>query len=228
MSLQAKPWQKAWVSRGDEAVDTFGEKTAVRLFEASGLLKERGQIMVFVANGGDTSFTFAPENVSARMEDGTPVPIIPYQQLLVEADKARKKRAFWAAMGAMGNSLSAANAGNSYGSFNGTASGSGGTVNASGTYSGHDATAAAIAQQNAQHQNQQLFENNKAQNAMAQRELGYAYQISTVEPGARQGGLITIELPKKLRASKAPVPIVFYVIAGNETHEIRATFTPVK
>ncbi len=228
MSLQAKPWQKAWVNRGDEAVDTFGQKTAVRLFEASGLLKERGQIVVLVANGGDTSFTFAPENVSARMEDGTPVPVIPYQQLLVEAGKARKKRAFAAAMGVFGNSLSASSAGNTYGSFNGTAYGAGGTVNAYGTYSGYDATAAAIAQQNAQRQNQQLVANKEAQNAAAQRELGYAYQISTVEPGTRQGGLITIELPKKLRASKAPVPIVFSVVAGSETHEIFATFTPVK
>src|SRR3546814_9466808 len=89
MSLQAKPWQKAWVSRGDEAIDTFGKNTAVRFFEASGLIKKRGQIVVFVANDGDTSFTFAPENVSASMEDGTPVLVIPYQQLAVEAEIGR-------------------------------------------------------------------------------------------------------------------------------------------
>lgn len=228
MSLQGKPWQRSWVDKGDEAVDTFGEKTGVRFFEAPGLLKERGQIMVFVVNGGDAPFTFAPENVSARMEDGTPVPIIPYQQLLIEADKARKKRAFAAAMGVFGNSLSAASAGNTYGSFNGTAYGPGGTVNAYGTYSGYDATAAAIAQQNAQRQNQQLIANKEAQNAAAQRELGYAYQISTVEPQGKQGGLITIELPKKLRAAKQPVSVVFTIAAGPDTHQVYATFTPVK
>src|SRR3546814_12071792 len=61
MSLQAKPWQKAWVSRGDEAIDTFGKNTAVRFFEASGLIKKRGQIVVFVATDGDTSFTRSEE-----------------------------------------------------------------------------------------------------------------------------------------------------------------------
>jgi hypothetical protein len=227
MSLQGQPSQKSWVDKGDETIDTFGQKTAVRFFEVSGLLKKRGQVMVFAANGGDTSFTFAPQNVSAQLEDGTTVPVIPYAQLLVEADKARKKRAFAAAMGVFGNSLSAASAGNTYGSFNGTAYGAGGTVNAHGTYSGYDATAAAISQQNAQRQNQQLIANKEAQNAAAQRELGYVYQISTVEPGIK-GGLITIELPKKLRSSKVPVPVIFTVVAGTETHEIHATFTPVK
>ena len=124
--------------------------------------------------------------------------------------------------------MSAAGAGNTYGSFNGTAYGSGGTVNAYGTYSGYDATAAAIAQQNAQRQNQQLIANKEAQNAAAQRELGYAYQISTVEPQSKRGGLITIELPKKLRASKVPVPVTFTIAAGPETHEIHATLTPMK
>lgn len=228
MSLQASPGQRAWVSNGNEAVDTFAQTTGARLFEASGLIKERGQIMVFVVNGGPTSFTFAPENVTARLEDGTAVPIIPYQQLLVEANKARKKRAFAAALGAFGNSMSAASAGNTSGSFSGTAYGPGGTVNAYGTYSGYNSTAAAIAQQNAQRQNQQLFANRESQNAAAQRELSYAYQVSTVDPQGKQGGLITIELPKKVRASKVPVAVIFAITAGPETHQVHATLTPIK
>src|SRR6476620_8664625 len=73
MQLSAGPQQVSKMQSGVAAVDDTTASSSVRLIQAEGDLKKRGQIQLLVMNHGDKPFNFGPENVSAKLADGTQV-----------------------------------------------------------------------------------------------------------------------------------------------------------
>ncbi len=230
MHLVPNEKQQARVEQGLEAIDSDGTTSAIRFVEPSETFKKRGLITVYFANNGDRSFTAGPENVSATAEDGTPVSIISIQQLAREEKKRQTWAAIAAGLAAAGNSMNAAYAGNTYGTATysgntyGNVGGYGYNSHTTGyaTYSGYDATAAAIANQNANIQNERIFSNLAQRRANGEAALRSLLNTTTVDPHAALGGMITFELPSKMRSSKLPIPVTFVVEAGGERHEIKA------
>ena len=215
---------------GVAAVDDTTPGSSVRLVQSEDDLKKRGSIGVIVMNHGDRPFTFGPENISAKLADGTPVAIITYEQLVHE----EKRRQMWAALAAglaaAGNSMSASSAGyySGYGTYHGSTYGSfGSTPFSSSTtgsvmVSGYDYGAAQAAQSAANAQNQATFARMTEQNAANMKALKSYMRTTTVDPQQMFGGSVTIELPKETRNSKADVPVTFVVTINGEEHRFNA------
>jgi hypothetical protein len=230
MQLSAAPSQIARMESGVAAVDDTTPGSSVRLVQSENDLKKRGSIGVIVMNHGDRPFTFGPENISAKLADGTPVAIITYEQLVHE----EKRRQMWAALAAglaaAGNSMSASSAGyySGYGTYHGSTYGSfGSTPFSSSTtgsvmVSGYDYGAAQAAQSAANAQNQATFARMTEQNAANMKALKSYMRTTTVDPQQMFGGSVTIELPKETRNSKADVPVTFVVTINGEEHTFNA------
>jgi hypothetical protein len=230
MQLQAGPQQITRMQSGIAAVDDTAPTSSVRLVQAEGDLKKRGQIQLLVMNQGDKSFNFGPENVTARLADGTPVAIITYEQLVHEEKRRQTWRAIAAGFAAAGNNMAAANSGY----YSGTATYSGSTFGTFGstpysastfgtaTYSGYNAGQAAAAQSIANAQNQATFARMAEQNAANMEALKAYMRTTTVDPQQMFGGSVTFELPKEARDSKADVPVTFVVTINGEEHKFDA------
>lgn len=221
--------QAGQVASGVEIVDSFGANSAVRFFEPEGAFKRRGTITLLFLNGGEGPFNAGPENVTAHLADGAPIEIISYEKLAKEEAGRQGRRNFFAALGAIGNDMGAAEAGYTSGTFSysGQASGyAGGTpfqaqTSGTGTYSGYDPTAAALAQQNADRENAQLSEQLQQKQALGQVDLSQKLRTTTVSPGALVGGQVVFELPRTARPSKKPVEVFFEIRAGGDIHTVK-------
>lgn len=227
MQLSAGPQQIARMQSGVAAVDDTRTTSSVRLIQPEDDLKRRGQIQVLVMNQGDRPFNFGPENVTAKLADGTPVAIITYDQLVHE----EKRREMWAAiaagLGAAANSMSAANAGY----YSGTAAYSGSSFGAIGstpyssstfgtaTISGYNYGAAQAAQSAANAQNEANFARLTEQSAANRQALKAYMRTTTVDPQQMFGGSVTFELPKTAFQTKADVPLTFVVTINGEEHK---------
>jgi hypothetical protein len=227
MQLSPGPQQISRMQSGVAAVDDSAGASSVRLIQAEGDIKKRSSIELLIMNHGDKPFNFGPENVTAKLADGTPVAIITYEQLVHE----EKRRETWAAiavgLGAAANSMSAATSGyysgtatysgSTYGSFGSTpySANSFGTA----TYSGYNAGQAQLSQSVANAQNQASFANMAEQNAANMQALKAYMRTTTVDPQQLFGGAVIFELPKEARDSKADVPMTFVVTINGEEHQ---------
>jgi hypothetical protein len=230
MELKPGPQQASRMVDGDAAIDDSTPGSSVRLIEAEGDLKKRGSIELLVMNQGGQPFNFGPENVTAALADGAPVPIVTYGQLIHE----EKRREMWAAiaagLSAAGNSMSAASSG--YYSGMGTYSGStfgtfGGTPYSaitSGTVmvSGYDYGRAQAAQSAANAENQATFDRMAEQNSTHMQALKGYMRTTTVDPKQMFGGTVMFDLPKEAREAKTDVPVMFVVTIDGEQHKFSA------
>lgn len=210
--------QVARYEGGVRAIASSLDKSSIRFVPSELPVKKRGQIQVVVMNHDMTPFNFGPENVRAHLADGTVVPIITYDQLRREEKKRQTWAAIAAGLGAVGNAMSAANAGHYSGhSFS---SGRVGSTSYSGrtSFSGYNAGVAHLAQANASMQNQMMFSQMSENNAARMNALKENIRTTTVDPENMVGGAIVFEIPKASRSSKAPIPVKFSVDAGGETH----------
>jgi hypothetical protein len=230
MQLNASAQQTARMESGVVAVDDTTGGSSVRLVQSEDDLKKRGSVGVVVMNQSDKPFNFGPENVTAKLSDGTPVAIITYEQLA----KEEKRREMWAAIGAglaaAGNTMSASNSGyySGYGTYHGSTYGSFGSTpfnaSSSGTVmvSGYDYERAQAAQSAANAQNQATFARIAEQNAANLKSLKAYMRTTTVDPQQMFGGTVLFELPKAARDSKADMPVTFVVIVNGEEHKFDA------
>jgi hypothetical protein len=230
MQLNPTPKQASRMQSGVAAVDDSSATSSVRLIQAEGDLKKRGSIELLVMNQGATSFTFGPENLTATLADGTPVPIVTYEQLVHE----EKRRETWAAvaagLAAAGRSMSAANSGyysgtatysgNTFGTFGSTPYNS--TTFGTATISGYDYGASQAAQSSANLQNQEMFARMTEQNASKMEALKGYMRTTTVDPQQMFGGTGMFDLPKAARGSKNDVPMTFVVTINGEEHRFDA------
>lgn len=231
MQLTPEGEQTARMEAGVAAVDDTMPRSTVRLIQAEGDLKKRGSIQLLLMNHGDKPFNFGPENVSAKLVDGTPVTIITYEQLVREEKRRQTWAAIAAGLAAAGNSMNAANSGyysgtatysgSTYGSFGSTSyhANSFGTA----TVSGYDYGRAQAAQSAANAQNQATFARMAEQNAARMDALKAYMRTTTVDPLQMFGGTVMFELPKSVHRGKGDVPMTFIVSVDGEAHEFAAT-----
>jgi hypothetical protein len=185
---------------------------------------------VYFLNNGSEAFNVGPENLTAKLADGTPVEIISYDQLAREEKRKQGWARFGAALAAAGNGANAGYAGNTYGTAtysnntNGNVAGYSYQSQTTGTatYSGYDATAAAIAQQTAQRQNEITMSRLQERVAAGNAALAQNLRTTTVDPNIAFGGLVMFEIPAKARKSKDPLELSFTIGAGSDQHVIKA------
>lgn len=221
--------QNARMQDGVAAIDSYGETSTARLVRPDEPIKKRSTIQLLVMNQGQQSFNLGPENVRAELEDGTPVAIIHYEQLVREEKRRRTWAAIAAGLAAGANSYSASQAGygsgtatyqsNSYGTFGRTPYTA--TTYGTATYSTYDPAAAQIAQSNARMENQAMFDRMAANNAGRMSALKEIMRTTTIDPGQVFGGSVMFELPPKVRSSRVDVPVVFVVTTGGEEHRFK-------
>lgn len=212
---------------GVAAVDDSTASSTVRLVEPERDVKRRGSIELLVMNQADKPFDFGPENVTAKLADGTPVKIITYEQLAHEERRRETWAAVAAGFAAAGNSISAANAGY----YSGTAAYHGSTFGTVGsapyssttfgtaTVSGYDYGRAQAAQSIANSQNQATFEGMAEQNAANMHALKAYMRTTTVDSKQMFGGTVMFELPKPVQQAKGDVPMSFLVTINGEEHK---------
>jgi hypothetical protein len=214
-TMQMKPsaQQTARMQDGIAAVDSSTAASSVRLIQPDAELKKRGVIQLLLMNQVDKPFNFGVENVSARLANGTPIAIIPYDQLAREEKGRRTWRRIAAGLASMNSGQYTARAdysGSSFGTI-GTTPYSG-FSSGSATVSGHDPVAAAV-------ENRQIFNNLAAKNAAGLEALQENIRTTTVDPQQLFGGALTFELPKSVHQGKGDVPASFIVTIEGEQHK---------
>jgi hypothetical protein len=230
MQLNAGTQQTARMESGVAAVDDTMPGSSVRLVQTDDDLKKRASVGVIVMNHGDKPFNFGPENVTAKLGDGTPVAIITYEQLVKEERRRQTWAAVAAGLAAAGNSMSASNSGyySGYGTYHGSTYGTFGSTPYSSTttgtvmVSGYDQGRARAAQSIANAQNQATFARMTDQNTANMKALKAYMRTTTVDPQQIFGGSVIFELPKAARAAKTDVPIIFVVTVNGEEHRFDA------
>ncbi len=233
LALQPQPGQDSRMVAGIQSVDNHGQSASVRLIPHEGAISKRGKVQLVVINRGKQPFNIGSENVTAKLADGTPVAIIPYERLAKEEKNRKTWRSIAAGLSAMGNSMNA----NQAGFVSGTATYSGSTVGRIGgiggtpfssntlgtaTISGYDEGRAVAARAIAEQQNEQVFANLAQRNVAGQEALQTNMRTTTVDPEAVFDGEVVFELPKASRSLKTNQPITFVVDVGGEEHRFDA------
>lgn len=216
--LQANEGQRSHFEQGIEAIDSDLPHSSARLFEPEEQAKKRVALRLECFNAGDVPFNIGPENVTVETAQGEAVAVIPYERLVKEEKHRQFWMAFAAGLAAAGNSISAANAGYSSGSF--SAYGNRGWVN--GTYSNYNGGQAYLAQSVANSQNAAMFDRLGATDAERMQALSVNMRTTTVDPGHGFGGQIILELPSDVRKSKAPADLIVHVHLGADVHSFHA------
>jgi hypothetical protein len=233
LALQPLPGQNPRMMAGIQSVDNHSGGSSVRLVPHEGAIKKRGTLQLMVLNRGQKPFDVGPENVTAKMADGTPVEIIPYERLLKEEKNRKTWRSIAAGLSAMNNSMSANHAGfvsgtAAYsGSTSGRIGGIGGTPFSSTTFgtatvSGYDEARANAARGVAEQQNNQTFANLSRENAAGRAAVQTNARTTTVDPEAVFNGQVVFELPKSTQSAKTDQTLTFIVNVGGEEHRFDA------
>ncbi len=188
---------------------------------------KRTRIFFTFVNNGQFPVNVGPENVTS-----TQVAVVSYDQLIAEQKRSEGVDKFIAALGAVGKSLSATDAGRettvtSYSGYANCGIGCGGTYSGSAvsrTYSPYAAqqARAQVAAENAAAASEMHSSHASERNAIA-RNL----QTTTVNPGHFLTGMLTFELPSALRRSKKATPITLAISIGSDVHMLRGFAGPL-
>lgn len=148
-----------------------------------------------------------------------PLKVYSYEELKKEEDSRATAQAIAIALGGVGRSMQASNAGyqSGYGSFN-TYSPYGGPVYGTYNYSGYNYAAAQAAQNAAQAQTNAEIANASAQNRANMDYLNRAiFKDHTLMPGETHGGIVQVQLPS-FANSETSMPVILNVNADGEKH----------
>jgi hypothetical protein len=193
--------------------------------------KKRAWLSIVFRNLSTGPLTISEKSITAKSND---LPLKVYS--FAELAKEQKRREMWQEVGAgfaaAGNNMSANNAGNEYqqgtyqsqtkASVYGNGGSAYGTAKTNGSYSGtsYNATAAQIAQAEANRKNDEIFANTRANADAARSTLqNRALKANTIASGQDIYGEVSIDLPKK--SIKAPVEFVVQFQAANDLVEVR-------
>lgn len=187
--------------------------------------KKSAWIKLGIKNVSDVAFNISDASVAVA-SGGTPLPVMTYAERIKEL----KRKEMWADIGAGlaagANNMAAANAGyqRHQGTYNSTTNasvyGAGGsaygTATTSGTYFGssYNASAAFQAQQQANAENQAIFDRQQQNAEFGRRDLqDRALKSNTVSPGEFVLGDVRFSLPKRQKGSDSEV-IITVDVAG--------------
>jgi len=176
-------------------------------------------VTVGVRNDRDTPFNLSEHSVTAQ-SNGSPLVVMTYAERMKELKRSEMWAGIGAGLAAAGNNMNAQQAGrtSTYGTYSGTtnarvhgSSGSAyGTANTYGTYSGttYDSGAAFQAQQQANAENQALFDRQRANAEFARQDVSSrALKANTIDPGEFVMGDVRFTLPRKHRSE----PVEFWI-----------------
>lgn len=231
--LQATGEQRSQFSNGAEQIDDIGAKTIVRVIEPRDVIDKTGSIVVLVLNAGDGPFNFGPENVSLRFGDGATFAMLNYAELMRRQQNREKRQRFAMALAAAGRSMSAGQAGYTYGtaSYSGHTNGTFGstpyraTTFGTGTYSAYDPAKAQVATAVANEQNRRAIAEMQARQNRERAMIGQIMQTTTVQPSDVFGGIVQFDIPKPAKSGNRPVPVTLEVRIGDQLHSFQGTFT---
>ncbi len=188
---------------------------------------KRTRIFFTFVNNGQFPVNVGPENVTSGQ-----VAVVSYDQLIAEQKRSEGVDKFIAALGAVGKTLSATDAGRettvtSYSGYANCGIGCGGTYSGSAvsrTYSPYAAeqARAQVAAENAAAASEMHSGHASERNAIA-RNL----QTTTVNPGHFLTGMLTFELPSAVRRSKKATPITLAIRIGSDVHMLRGFAGPL-
>lgn len=236
LDVTAKPEQTSRFEDGREAVDSATPTSSARILEPRQQTSKQGGFRVYVVNNSGKPFNFGPESITVKMQDGTTIAMLSYQELLKKEERRQAWRAFAVNLAAASRNLQASQAGQrtemiSYsGSTNGTFGGTPFAANSSGTamVSRHDPSAVISAQLVADQQNQRDIAAMQLTQAAKREDLAQMLKMTTVDHEQVFGGVVHYLIPPTVRASKAPVPITIEVRAGDEVHTFQVTLAKYK
>lgn len=225
VDVRANPDQQSQFVQGREAVVSRMPASSTLILEARDPFEKRAVMTIGVANNGTVPFNFGPENVTVTIGEQV-VSMITYDELMREQKRREGRRRFAMALSGALNDASASYAGNTYGTttYSGTTNGVvagqpfSTQTTGMGTYSGHDATAAAIARANANAENARNSAALEANLASRRAQIEQVVQLNTIMPGRIFNGPVQFEVPDSVAKSKGPVPVVITVQAGDEIH----------
>lgn len=221
ISFVAYKGQSLYYRDGHQVV-TSGENGEVKaLLVTPGV--GRIEVLIQANNHFDVAQNMSPRMLVAGYvvpgQQGTvPLKVYSHQELRAELEKRQKWATFGAAMGAMGNSMNAANAGTSttYGTISG---------DVNGTYTGttYDSAAASAAQSRANAENAQNIAALRSQQSSEMNQLETQYmQDHTIFPGESYAGIVVLDAPpiKKGEGTTMLIAVPF----GGEVHNLFLTF----
>lgn len=212
--VQPGEGQVANMLHGVEMIVSRGSASEVRLLTPEPTEDGRMQIIFLFVNRSNAPVNIGPENVSA-----TALAVVPYEKLIEEQRRHEGHKKFGNFLARLGTALSAADAGNSYGSYHFSGSTSyGDSFSGSGGVVIHDPYRAAQAEAQARAENTARTERMYQTFAAERQGLGYNLRITTVMPGQQLQGVITFDAPQALRKASSYQPFTIAVQIGGDRH----------
>lgn len=227
-TIQPGPAQTAIMDQGSQIVRSDLAASTVLMSTPQPAEENRVQITFLFVNKGSYPVNIGPENVF-----GSPITVVTYDQLMAEQRADEKREAFAAALGALGNSLSAsANGGRQYGtqSYGGYVDcgiGCNATYRGTGSTQTYNPYLAQQAQQNAQAQNEANFAALRAQNALNRNAIAVNLRTTTVMPNQSLGGTLTFSIPRSMRKSKTSTSFTLTIRIGADVHLLNGYAGPI-
>jgi TonB family protein len=227
LTIQPEGFQTAVMERGSKLVTSQMAGSSVFMRTPEPFEGRRTTIIFTFLNNSQYPIDVGPENISSPQ-----ISVVSYDQLMEEQAGSEKWQNFFAGLSAVGNSLSALEAGRE--TKNTTYSGRvdcgiacGGYYNGSSISRTNDPYVAQQAQMRAAAQNRAAAEAIYAQNNIDRNEISANLRTTTVMPGHYLSGLITFEVPRNLRRAKQAMPLIIYVRLSSEVHVLNGYAGPV-
>jgi TPR repeat protein len=227
LKVQPEANQMAVMDRGSQII-TSQQSGSTLIMQAPEPFEGSRVIVNFTfVNNSSAPVNIGPENLSSAQ-----IAVITYDQLMAEQRKSEKWDRLAAGLGALGNSLSATDAGRQYSTTTATGYVNCGfncnaTVRGYGTTQTYNPYAAQQAQLQAQAQNNAEFERLRAQNQLERGALGVNLRTTTVMPGQYLNGLLTFAVPREMRRSKTALPFSLAVTIGADVHILKGFGGPL-
>ncbi len=188
---------------------------------------KRTRIFFTFVNNGQYPVNVGPENVTSKQ-----VAVISYDQLIAEQKRSEGVDKFIAALGAVGKSLSATDAGRettvtSYSGYANCGIGCGGTYSGSAVSRTYSPYAAQQARAQVAAENSAAASEMHSSHASERNAIARNLQTTTVNPGHYITGMLTFEVPTAVRRSKKAVPISLAIRIGSDVHMLRGFAGPL-
>ena len=188
---------------------------------------KRTRIFFTFVNNSQFPVNVGPENVTS-----TQVAVISYDQLIAEQKRSEGVDKFIAALGAVGNTLSASDAGRettvtSYSGYANCGYGCGGAFSGSAVSSTYSPYAAQQARAQAAAENAAAASEMHSGHASERNAIARNLRTTTVNSGHYITGMLTFELPSAVRRSKKATPITLAIRIGSDVHMLRGFAGPL-
>lgn len=227
LKIQPEGAQLAAMESGAQVVTSQMAGSTVVMRTPEPFDGKRTRIFFTFVNNGQFPVNVGPENVTS-----TQVAVISYDQLIAEQKRSEGVDKFFAAMGAVGKTLSATDAGNqststSYSGYVDCGIGCGGTYRGSAVSSTYSPYAAQQARAQVAAENASAASEMHSGHASERNAIARNLQTTTVNPGHYITGMLTFEVPTAVRRGKKAVPISLAIRMGSDVHMLRGYAGPL-